>query len=915
MEPGVPFALLGAVQLLAIAAGVGLAAAAALRRSASGLVLAIGAVGIAGAEIATALRLGDSASDGLALVRGVGALLIAVGLVTGGLGRRNVPTSLYGVVVPLAATGGPATFAGAASLLAALAAVRARRDAVGLTTGLGLALWGAAAFVSVRADHGSGAADTVLALRGGGAVAVLIGLALLARSSLLSKVVGAILAGVLAMAVAAVGVVGNVVVSSYETQARQTVQDASAARTASLNDLGSGVVSTTVTHLATLCVATPADCRQFVESENPEISFVPPTVHDFLVSVSRSGATSDEAHRGVTLGAGSLLTFRSLPVVRAVLSATNGNTRRSVDPLLTTVHLTGSKDAVAVAGVVGVYPDNGRNTLATKVFVYGIVLDDAYVQSAIDVGGYGLFVLAGSPLAVVASSRNDRTAAQVLAIADRAHVGSGLPPGGITVRSQGTEPTVAVRPLLDAGGSPVAYLAVSRDATEALKAERDALRLLVITSLAALLLVAVLAIVLGRRTVEPVRRLTLAAERIAAGDLSVTTGVRTRDEVGTLATRFEAMTTSLAQLTGDLRDAAARLSTVLASMTDGLLATDADGVVTSVNRAALEMLGLDEIDVLGEPLTVVADVRDVNDTQLAEPSLRLRDEAAEVVRPDGSRVPVRVAVMPLQGVEGVVMVLRDTTREREVERMKTEFLSNVSHELRTPLTPIRGYAEILVGKPDLDSDKVTTFATTIRDEALKMNRVVDLLVDVAALEAGRVSVNPRTISARELLDVGIDSWQDRAPKRRKDFKRRVAVGLPALHVDPVWVGKALDELIDNAVKYTPVGTPIMLTAALSPDGSRVRVSVKDAGPGIPDEEQAGLFTSFEQVDGSATRKVGGLGLGLSFVRRLAEDAGFPLTVWSKVGRGAEFALDLPVSDEPLPPRRAAMRRGSRATPR
>ncbi|MDX6218473.1 MAG: two-component system, OmpR family, phosphate regulon sensor histidine kinase PhoR, partial [Frankiales bacterium] len=455
-----------------------------------------------------------------------------------------------------------------------------------------------------------------------------------------------------------------------------------------------------------------------------------------------------------------------------------------------------------------------------------------------------------------------------------------------------------------------------RDATEALKAERDALRLLVITSLAALLLVAVLAIVLGRRTVEPVRRLTLAAELISAGDLSVTTGVRTRDEVGTLATRFDAMTASLSQLTGDLRDAAARLSTVLASMTDGLLATDADGIVTSVNRAALEMLGLDQLDVLGEPLGVVADVRDVNDNQLADPALRLRDEAGEVVRPDGSRVPVRVAITPLQGVEGVVMVLRDTTREREVERMKTEFLSNVSHELRTPLTPIRGYAEILVGKPDLNSEQVTTFATTIRDEALKMNRVVDLLVDVAALEAGRVSVNPRTISPGELLDVRIASWQDRAPQRKKDFKRRVAVGLPALHVDPTWVGKALDELIDNAVKYTPAGTPITLTAALSPDGGRVRVSVKDAGPGIPEEEQPGLFTSFEQVDGSATRKVGGLGLGLSFVRRLAEDAGFPLTVWSRVGRGAEFALDLPVSDEPVPSRRRwATPRGSRATPR
>ena len=109
----------------------------------------------------------------------------------------------------------------------------------------------------------------------------------------------------------------------------------------------------------------------------------------------------------------------------------------------------------------------------------------------------------------------------------------------------------------------------------------------------------------------------------------------------------------------------------------------------------------------------------------------------------GPPVPVRVEVEPLDAGEGLLVVLRDTTREREVERMKTEFLSNVSHELRTPLTPIRGYADILVSRPGLPADKVTTFATTILAESLKMNRVVDLLVDVAAIEAGRVTVTAR----------------------------------------------------------------------------------------------------------------------------------------------------------------------------
>ena len=906
MEPAVPFALLGAVQLLTIAAAVGLAAAAVLRRTVSGLVLAAGALVLAGAEVATALRLGDTTSDGLLVLRGVAGLLLAVGLVTGGLGRRSLPVAMYGAVVPLAGAAGPSAFAGVAFLLAAVAGLRARRGGTAFATSAGLALWGAASFLAVRAHTGSGTPEAVLALRGLGAFAVLAGLGLLARSSLLSKVVGAILAGVLAMAIAAVGVVGNVVVSSYEQQARETVQDASSARTVQLRDYLNTIVVPTATRLGAACDSRPGDCVALATGTERQLPLVQAGARDFLVRVRANGQAELVAARTRAVDRVALLGIAKLTAVKQVLTGSGAN--RVTTAVGTTLRIDGAQPALALAGVMPALQTNNSSSAPPYVYVYGLLLDQQYANEQVSEGGFGLAFLTGDPLRVVASNGSAHDDRVLLGIAQRARVASGLPEGGLTVGSQGVDPTVAFRPLTNAAGDTIGDFAITRAAGPALSAERDALRLLVITSLAALALVAVLAIVLGRRTVDPVRRLTAAAEQVGAGDLSVTTGVRTRDEVGTLAARFDAMTSSLGQLTGDLRDTAARLSTVLTSMTDGLLATDAAGIVTSVNPAALEMLGLDELDALGEPLAVVADVRDANDTQLAQGHL-VRDEAAEVVRPDGSRVPVRIAVARLQGTEGVVVVLRDTTREREVERMKTEFLSNVSHELRTPLTPIRGYADILVGR-DLSGDQVKAFSTTIRDEALKMNRVVDLLVDVAALEAGRVSVVPRTISARELVDTRLAAWEARAPERTKDFKRRIAGGLPALHVDPTWVGKALDELIDNAVKYTKPGTVISLNAALSEDGSRVRVSVKDAGPGIPDAEQAGLFTSFEQVDGSATRKVGGLGLGLSFVRRLAEDAGFPLTFSSRVGKGSEFGLDLPVTDEPGTPRRA-----SRAAPR
>jgi PAS domain S-box-containing protein len=417
-------------------------------------------------------------------------------------------------------------------------------------------------------------------------------------------------------------------------------------------------------------------------------------------------------------------------------------------------------------------------------------------------------------------------------------------------------------------------------------------------------------VVLGRRTVDPVRRLTAAAERVRTGDLATRTGVGGSDEVGVLARAFDAMTGSLEQVQGDLRASAARLETVLASMSDGLVAADGTGCTTGVNRAARALAGLPD-DVEGRPLAEVLDLRTPGGEPLPLDPDAVRDEPALVHRPDGTTTPVRVAVTRLAGEEeGLVVVLRDTTQEAEVERMKTEFLSNVSHELRTPLTPIRGYADLLASRSGLTEKQVQTFAGTVLAEALKMNRVVDLLVDVAAVEAGRAAIEPRAVRVTELLDARLAAWRERAPERADDLRRRAAAGLPPVAVDPSWLGKVLDELVDNALKYSPAGTPVVLTAA--PEGDRVRLAVRDAGPGV-DAASDRLFTSFEQVDGSATRRVGGLGLGLSFVRRVAQDAGWPLTVTSPLGggRGSEFALDVPVAVSPATPTasRAAPRRG------
>jgi PAS domain S-box-containing protein len=895
MQPGVPFALLGSVELLSVASWMALAGAAlALRRGVlASLLVAAGSVVLAGAEVATALQFGETTSDALVLARVAGAVLLAAGLLNGALGERFSPAAeaAPGVIVPLAAAPRPALLAAAATAAAALAALRSRRDLCGVLLTGGLALAAAALVLSPRADDTATWTLIVVILRGLAAVAVLVSLVVLSRTSMLAKVVAAILAGVLAASAAALGVVGTVVVNSYQDQSNDLVAGAAQDRLSALNQV-SDSARIFVGTAARFC---PQQCDQALAELTPD-----ETSGDFVVKVTRSGATASLGGRKRLTPAERLGLARN-SLVRGAFPTTPA--QRINEVLTGPVRLAGSPPSLAVIAI-----KVDKEVAPTSAVIYGVRLDDTYTTTVIE-GSLDLdmsFLIDGH---VVASNGSAGERNTIDDIAQREGVVEGFGSSdGLTVPAQGTQPTVHFAPVVGIDGNELGVLAVSRPATEALDAQQRALTLLFATALVATALVGGLALVLGRRTVDPVRRLTAAAARVSAGDLTATVDVRSADEVGTLSRTFDTMTGSLLQLTDDLRASAARLQTVLASMSDGLVATDAAGLVTSINPAALTMVGLSEPgEALGRPLSEVVDVRDAGGASLADPRRRLFDAAGEVHRTDvEDTVPVRVAVAPLESGDGVVLVLRDTSREREIERMKTEFLANVSHELRTPLTPIRGYAEILVSKPGLEPEKVTTFATTIRDESIKMNRVVDLLVDVAAIEAGRVTVTPRPVAVKELLDSRVSAWKERAPRRAKDIKRRMAAGLPPVMVDPEWVGKALDELVDNAVKYTPRGTSITMVAALH-DGA-VRVGVRDAGPGIAAADQRTLFTSFEQVDGSATRRVGGLGLGLSFVRRLAEDAGFPLSFNSVVGKGSEFSLDLPVSAEPLPRRASRARR-------
>jgi signal transduction histidine kinase len=305
---------------------------------------------------------------------------------------------------------------------------------------------------------------------------------------------------------------------------------------------------------------------------------------------------------------------------------------------------------------------------------------------------------------------------------------------------------------------------------------------------------------------------------------------------------------------------------------------------------------------LGRPIDKVVKLKGEDGQDLSarmrKPTAAPWNEAGQVVQRGGAEVPVVLSAGGLLAASGelagAVFVLRDMRREREVERMKTEFLSNISHELRTPLTPIKGYAEML-RRRDVPRPQAREFLTGIIDSTDRLERVVDLLVSFAAFEAGRLRLRAEPLKVRELLDDLAARWQTKLDPSHP-LTRRVARNLPDVLGDKRLLERSLDELLDNAVKYSPGGGRVSVTAKLSDNGKgpSVEIAVTDRGIGIPEDRIDTVFDEFAQADASATREFGGLGLGLSFVRRIVAAHEGDLLCESKPGKGSTFSIVLPV---------------------
>jgi signal transduction histidine kinase len=264
------------------------------------------------------------------------------------------------------------------------------------------------------------------------------------------------------------------------------------------------------------------------------------------------------------------------------------------------------------------------------------------------------------------------------------------------------------------------------------------------------------------------------------------------------------------------------------------------------------------------------------------------------------------------------MLQETTERLQELDRLKSNFLATVSHELRTPLTSIIGYSEMLAqGLAGEMAEEQRKFARTILERGEHLLRLISAILDISTLDAGRLSMHREPVDIAALCARTAEKVHAQSGRHDVRLNHRVAEGIPPVHADPGLVEKALGHLIDNAVKFSPPSAAVDIDVGivepraegksavgfvlLAPTRRFVQVSVRDAGPGIPESEIDRIFEPFYQVDGSATRSHGGLGLGLTLVRQFAHAHGGEVKVESAPGRGAVFRFLLP-----LPPARASL---------
>jgi two-component system phosphate regulon sensor histidine kinase PhoR len=391
-----------------------------------------------------------------------------------------------------------------------------------------------------------------------------------------------------------------------------------------------------------------------------------------------------------------------------------------------------------------------------------------------------------------------------------------------------------------------------------------------------------LALLAARSVSRPIIGLADAARSIAAGNEPryPRPGIR---EIDVLARALRAMHQQIEQRIADLRREQADSATILAAMAEGVIRADARGRVTTANAAARRILGYEGED----PMPDLAELFRAPDAHaLVQAALEGTSSATTVLGANDRTVELSAHALP-DG--GVVLVLRDITALRNLETVRRDFVANVSHELKTPLTSIAGYAETVL-TDDLDAETRQRFLEIILANARRMQHLVDDLLDLSRIESGRWQPSPVAVDPAGVAREAWAALGRRASESGVALRTEAEAGL-TVRLDPDAARQVFTNLFDNALRHTPPGGEITLSARAQAGG--VLLTISDTGSGISQEHLPRVFERFYRADPSRARAIGGTGLGLAIVRHLIESHGGRVWAESTPGQGTTIGMWVP----------------------
>lgn len=372
-----------------------------------------------------------------------------------------------------------------------------------------------------------------------------------------------------------------------------------------------------------------------------------------------------------------------------------------------------------------------------------------------------------------------------------------------------------------------------------------------------------------------------------------------RDEISLLERRLNDMSQriydNLVEITGEREKA----DSILRCMIEGVVVLDPKGNLLVINDRAKEMFH-------------IADGREIHGASILELSRHpdIRAVLDEVLKFDFTSTPYRKEIeieegawfivnaaplrTPMRMTLGSILVFHDVTEIKRLETMRSDFVANVSHELRTPLTAIQGYVETLIHTPPADADMQRQFLEIIERHAERLGRLTEDLLTLADLESGKIRIAPRPVDAGRLIEQTLEVFWERAGKKDITLTKQVADHCGYVRGDPDRLQQLLINLVDNAIKYTPTGGQVTVSAAPSRADNRmqIEISVADNGVGIPETDLPRLTERFYRVDKARSRDLGGTGLGLAIVKHIVHAHGGELQITSELNKGTTVTVRL-----------------------